>query len=528
MASPQPLMRSPELHLHMDGLQCPVCDQAIPDDKADQIRERIEARERDLEDGITLRLTQQFSVERLQLEASAQAARDEVRKAAVELETARTEAAQHALAAREEGHKLGQAVAQGQIQALEQANADLRTSTEQQVEALKQGNQESLESAQRQLSQAKSDAAAEVAAARAEAAKQATAAREEGTKLGQAAALERIQTLEAANTELRASTERQIESLKTTAAEVRASAQEQVEAAQRARLEAEAAANDRVAAAETAKLAAESEIGTIKESQEAVLNARLQEQREALEKDKAAALSAKDAQHFQENQNLKEDLDETRRKLEQKTAAETGEGAEVDLFEELKHRFEGDRIRRVPKGVPGADVIHEIVENGQVCGKIVYDSKKRNSWKTEYATKLCEDKIAEGADHAILSLLKFPADCRQLDVREGVILANPARIAALADMLREHIVRTHALKLSSKEREKKIGALYAYITSDRFEQLLDAIEGQTEKVLLLDAEEEKAHRKVWATRGGLLKSVQKAEGNLRADVARIIGTRDAD
>ena len=52
------------------------------------------------------------------------------------------------------------------------------------------------------------------------------------------------------------------------------------------------------------------------------------------------------------------------RKLEKKTAEELGEGAELDLYEELKALFEGDRIRRVPKGTPGADIVHEIVENG--------------------------------------------------------------------------------------------------------------------------------------------------------------------
>jgi hypothetical protein len=183
-------------------------------------------------------------------------------------------------------------------------------------------------------------------------------------------------------------------------------------------------------------------------------------------------------------------------------------------------------VRRVPKGTAGADVIHEIVEDGRLCGKIVYDSKKRQSWKTEYATKLCEDKVAEGADHAILSLMKFPADCRQLEVREGVILANPARVVALADILREHVIRLYGLRLSNEEREEKVHELYAYMTSERFHQRMACIESQTDKLLDLDVTEEKAHHKIWETRGGLLKSLQKAHGNLRADVARIIGTSD--
>lgn len=100
-------------------------------------------------------------------------------------------------------------------------------------------------------------------------------------------------------------------------------------------------------------------------------------------------------------------------------------------------------------------------------------------------------------------------------------------MSVLAELLRDGIVRSHGLRLSNQEREKKTAELYAYITSEQFRQRLDSIENQTEKLLDIEVAEEKAHRKVWETRGRVLKIIQKAHGNLRADVARIIGTRDA-
>jgi hypothetical protein len=306
-----------------------------------------------------------------------------------------------------------------------------------------------------------------------------------------------------ASTEQQAAAQKQIDELRQANVDVHSAAQQKIAEANRLKAETEAAAGERIAAVEAAKAAAEDEAKAVKQNHEAVVNERLLEQREAMEKDKTASLNAKDAKHFEENQKLKEKLDEALRKLEKKTAEELGEGAELDLFEELKAQFEGDRIRRVPKGTPGADIIHEVVENGKLCGKIVYDSKKRASWKTEYAMKLCEDKIAEDADHAILSLLKFPADARQLELRDGVILANPARVGVIAEILRDNIVRAHGLRLSGQEREKKKGELYAYITSERFRQHLDSIEKHTDKLLDIDVAEEKAHRKVWEARGGV-------------------------
>ena len=69
------------------------------------------------------------------------------------------------------------------------------------------------------------------------------------------------------------------------------------------------------------------------------------------------------------------------------------------------------------KGVNGADVIHEVIHNGKVCGKIVYDAKNRNAWQNEFVIKLRADKIAQAADHAILSSNKFPRTRRQSTTR---------------------------------------------------------------------------------------------------------------
>jgi hypothetical protein len=65
--------------------------------------------------------------------------------------------------------------------------------------------------------------------------------------------------------------------------------------------------------------------------------------------------------------------------------------------------FEGHRIRRVEKGAKGTDIIHEIVQAGKTVGK-----KNRGNWKSEYATKLCKDQIAEKAEFAILPRISSP------------------------------------------------------------------------------------------------------------------------
>jgi hypothetical protein len=320
-------------------------------------------------------------------------------------------------------------------------------------------------------------------------------------------------------------------------AEASAAAEQKVAAARaEARLAAETAVTARLAdvqaklaQAEQAKSAANDQMAALKAAQEAAVEKRVAEIQEGLQRQKQDLQREKDAAVLTEKAKvlkLQSELADMQRKLEGKSAHELGEGSEVDLFEQLRTAFEGDRIQRVPKGVNGADVIHEVVHNNKVCGKIIYDAKNRDAWQNGFATKLRADKLAQGADHAILSSNKFPKDKSQIHPQDGVIVANPARVLAIAEILRDQIVRMHELRISKEEREEKTVALYAFITSEPFKQLVEQVEAQAGKMLDLDTKEQEAHRRIWDQRGKLIRSVQKARADLSFEIDRIIGTAE--
>jgi hypothetical protein len=217
---------------------------------------------------------------------------------------------------------------------------------------------------------------------------------------------------------------------------------------------------DKAVADAQAKFAeAEGKLSKLSEQHEKTLKEQIDSLREVMEKDKIAAVNAERATNLETRMKLEEELQDMQRRLQQKTAGEHGEGAELELFELLRAAFPDDRIRRVEKGAMGADIVHDVVENGKVCGKIVYDRKNRSNWKTEYATKLRDDQIAEKADHAILSTNKFPGGEHQFCMREHVILACPARVRWLAELLRGHIILTHELRVSNEARDEKTAEL---------------------------------------------------------------------
>lgn len=276
----------------------------------------------------------------------------------------------------------------------------------------------------------------------------------------------------------------------------------------------------RLNAATAAKAAAEAAAS----EQKTIVEALLSDQRDALEREKIAAVSIEQAKAFDQNQKFQKQVLDLQRQLENKTAQEIGEGAEIDLFEKLKAEFEEDRLRRVEKGAAGVDIVHDIYHNGKLCGRVVYDSKKHSAWRNDFVTKLRNDQAEANADHAILSAHVFPAGARQLHLQEGVIVTNPARVVAIVQLLRRHVVQTYALRLSNEARTNKTAALYEFIMSERCANLLHTIESQAGHLTEMDVRERKAHEKVWKDRATLIRTVQRAHGDLTGEIERIIGT----
>jgi len=278
------------------------------------------------------------------------------------------------------------------------------------------------------------------------------------------------------------------------------------------------------ASAETARLRAEADrrLAEQRAHDDDVLKARLREQRDALDKVTVEAINAEKAKAFTDRQKLEARLAQLQRQVAHNAAAELGEGAELNLYEQLRDEFPGDTIVSVKRGQPGADLVHTVIENGRECGHIVYDSKSRAAWRNSYVSRLLDDKIAAKADHAVLVTRVFPAGQAQLYVQDGVIVANPARVLALAQMIRKHVVQQATLRLSDEARAENTMRLYDFITSDRCSVLLEQIGTVSDKLLDLDVKEHRAHTATWKQRGQLIREIQQARGTLVTEIDLVL------
>ncbi|WP_434722445.1 DUF2130 domain-containing protein [Mesorhizobium sp. RIZ17] len=515
---------------------CPLCDQAIPHDHAEEIKERIELRQREQATELASRLQEQFERDKaLAVEQTRQ-------EAAAALGQVQQEAEARISAARAEARQAAEAAAQEQLesaalassQALEALNEQIAT-----AEAAKVAAEDAIESV-------KAEAAASEEKIRAEAKTAAEAAiqsqLEEFRRQREQAELALTSQVETANA-ARIAAEAGISSLRETmeqkgrdyAAAIEKlkedAAANEADIRRQAQVAAESVTQERVAGLEQAKTAAdaraaaaEEQIQTLQKSHETVLAERLQEQREALERAKTDAVNAEKSSWFDEKLKFSAKIEELQRTVDKKTAEELGEGAEIVLLEALKGEFTGDIFEPVGRGLPGADIIHTVIHNGRECGKIIYDSKNHNAWRNDFVTKLSTDQLAAKAEHAILSTRKFPQGVRHLHVQDGVILASPSRVVALVHIVRQHLVHTHTLKMSNEAKAQKTAALYSYITSERCSGFFSRIDAQTDDLLDLQRKEMKAHQSIWKQQGELLRSVQKVGAEFRSEIDAILGT----
>ena len=518
--NPQPLpapdfRSSLASHLHIDNETCPSCGQDIPLEKFEEISGRIALRERDQAQALTTKLRGQYETEKAQADAKANA----------NLEVERRLSAEREAQVRTEAQSAAEALINLKLAEAELSRQELGAAWGKQLEesetARKKAEQAG-ETLSAQMQQLRQDNAIALEAAKAEAKTRESEIRADANKEAEEAVAVRLLALETTNKESEAALQVRISQaeLDKVAAEQKGDALLlQLNELQKSR-DAELVKVKEDAATEAARIRQEAKDAT---AQHAVfVTERLAAQREVLEKAKEDAVNAEKAKAFDENQKLSTKVSELQRALEKKTNEELGEGAEIDLFEALRANFPDDRITRIAKGAPGADILHVIMVRGQECGTIIFDSKNHKAFRNEHVTKLKVDQLAAKADHSILSTHKFPQGTGQLHMQDGVLLANPARVVLLATLLRQHLLQVYTLRLSGIERENKTVALYEFITSERCTQLLSQVEARAGELLEQQETEMKWHQNHWKKQGLAMRAIQKAKADLENEVSSII------
>ncbi|MBL7937547.1 MAG: DUF2130 domain-containing protein [Bacteroidia bacterium] len=278
-----------------------------------------------------------------------------------------------------------------------------------------------------------------------------------------------------------------------------------------------------------------------KEAQfELTLQQKLQAERELLseqiKKQELEKNSIKEKDYQLQMMELKKQL-EDQKKLTEEMVRKQGQGSmqmqgevqELILEELLRSTFPFDSIDEVGKGVKGADAIHTVRNPlGQVCGRIIYESKNTKAFGGDWIDKLKHDMRSSQADIAVIVTETMPKDMDRFGMKDGVWICNFTEIKSLAFVLRDSLIKIYAAQASQENKGDKMSMLYSYLTGTEFRQQIEAIvEGFTELQMGIQREKN-AMQKIWKEREKQLEKVLLNTTNFYGSVKGIAGNAIGD
>lgn len=229
-------------------------------------------------------------------------------------------------------------------------------------------------------------------------------------------------------------------------------------------------------------------------------------------------------------EQLKEQIEIMKKKAEQGSMQLQGEVQEIALEELLKITFPFDTISEVGKGIMGADAI-QTVRNamGNVCGSIIYESKRTKNFSNEWIDKLKNDLRTQKSDIAVIVTETMPKDMDKFGQKDGIWICTFAEIKGVATVLRESIIRIHEVRSAQENKGDKMQFLYDFLTGNEFKQQVESmVEGFTylreglmkEKLAMhkIWTEREKQIDKVMFNMSGMYGAIKGIAGNAISDV----------
>jgi len=232
----------------------------------------------------------------------------------------------------------------------------------------------------------------------------------------------------------------------------------------------------------------------------------------------------KDSEKDKMISDLKRNLDEMKRKVEQGSMQIQGEVLEEELEDLLKARFPVDVIEPVGKGIRGADILQKVyTRGGQHCGTIVWELKRTKAWSDDWIRKLKDDQREVRAEVAVLVSEALPKEVTSFRLVDGVWVSSIPLAISLAEALRMGLMDTAKSRMSEVGKNEKMEVMYNYLCGPEFRQKIEAIvEGF--KAMRADLEKEKKWLvKSWAKREKQIERVVFSTVRMYGDMQGIIG-----
>ena len=221
--------------------------------------------------------------------------------------------------------------------------------------------------------------------------------------------------------------------------------------------------------------------------------------------------------------------EEMKRKQEQGSMQLQGEVQELALEDLLRNAFPFDVVTPVAKGKRGADCIQTVRNKfGQECGRIIYESKRTQSFSNDWIEKLKTDRRTENADIAVIVTSSMPKDMDCFGMKDDVWICCFDEVKALAGVLRDGVVRVYTSSKSHENKGDKINMLYSYLTSNEFSEKWKAMREGFLVISQSIQKEKDIMEKMWASRKKQLEKILYNSNDIKGSIDGIAGHESID
>jgi hypothetical protein len=216
----------------------------------------------------------------------------------------------------------------------------------------------------------------------------------------------------------------------------------------------------------------------------------------------------KDAEKDRQLSDLRQQIDDLRRRADVGSQQLQGESAEGELESMLRERFPTDAIGGIGQGVRGAD-IHQVVcdARGGRSGSILWECKNTRHWSDGWVAKLKEDQRACRADVAILVSAALPTGCARFAIVDGVVVTEFPCAGAVASLVRAQLLQLSQARTAAATKDGKLELLYRYLSGVEFRQRVEAVVEAFANMRRELDQERRAAEKQWAKRAKQIEAV---------------------
>jgi hypothetical protein len=160
---------------------------------------------------------------------------------------------------------------------------------------------------------------------------------------------------------------------------------------------------------------------------------------------------------------------------------------------------------------------------GKECGRIVYESKRTKAFSDGWIDKIKNDLRGQNADLAVIVTETMPKELDRFGVKEGVWICTFQEIKSVSMILRDSLMKIHAVRISQENKGDKMQMLYDYLTGREFRQQMEAIvEGFTSMQEGL-IKEKNVTQKLWKEREKQIEKVIQNTIDMYGSVRGIAG-----